>query len=100
MLAIQAEVAGLRSASVKDSLAICSYFCWLEAFLKDPAAAPPPPAVPKTAAAFQPKPLASDFVLCLPMGIPFESSALFMECSVLAQQSKTKLMRSAAEKII
>ena len=57
-------MAGLRSASVKDSLAICSYFCWLEAFLKDPAAAPPPPAVPKTAAAFQPKPLAS-FVLCL-----------------------------------
>ena len=41
-------MAGLRSASVKDSLAICSYFCWLEAFLKDPAAAPPPPVVPKT----------------------------------------------------
>ena len=58
-------MAGLRSASVKDSLAICSYFCWLEAFLKDPAAAPPPPAVPQTAAAFQPKPLASDFVLWL-----------------------------------
>ena len=41
-------MAGLRSASVKDSLAICSYFCWLEAFLKDPTAAPPPPVVPKT----------------------------------------------------
>lgn len=39
-----AEVAGLRSASIKDSLAICKYFSWLELHLLDPGAAPIPPA--------------------------------------------------------
>lgn len=39
-----AEVAGLRSASIKDSLAICKYFSWLELYLLDPTGAPPPPA--------------------------------------------------------
>jgi Xaa-Pro aminopeptidase len=38
-----AEVAGLRSASIKDSLAICKYFSWLELYLLDPAGAPTPP---------------------------------------------------------